>query len=135
MSSTIERKRAKARARAARAAMSAAEEAAINAGIAQDSDNPEWTAADFKRARPAAEVFPEIVAAWRKRRGRGPQKAPTKKLVSLRLDRDVLERFRQTGPGWQGRVNKALRASLPLRPLTLSAARKRASKGDWRASS
>ena len=75
-------------------------------------DIPEWTAADFKRARPAAEVFPEIVAAWRKRRGRGPQKAPTKKLVSLRLDRDVLERFRKTGPGWQGRVNKALRASL-----------------------
>ena len=77
-----------------------------------DLDIPEWTAADFRRARPAAEVFPEIVAAWRKRRGRGPQKAPTKKLVSLRLDRDVLERFRKTGPGWQGRVNKALRASL-----------------------
>jgi len=67
-----------------------------------DLDIPEWTAADFKRARPAAEVFPEIIAAWRKRRGRGPQKAPTKKLVSLRLDRDVLERFRKTGPGWQG---------------------------------
>ena len=80
-----------------------------------DMDIPEWTAADFKRARPAAEVFPEIVAAWRKRRGRGPQKAPTKKLVSLRLDRDVLERFRKTGKGWQGRVNKALRASLPPR--------------------
>ena len=89
-----------------------------------DLDIPEWTAADFRRARPAAEVFPEIVAASRamraqtrerKRRGRGPQKAPTKKLVSLRLDRDVLERFRATGPGWQGRVNRALRKLAPAK--------------------
>lgn len=77
-------------------------------------DIPEWTAADFARARPASEVVPEIVAAWRKRRGRGPQKAPTKKLVSLRIDRDVLARFRRTGKGWQGRVNKALRKAAGL---------------------
>lgn len=79
-----------------------------------DMDIPEWTAADFARARPASEVVPEIVAAGRKRRGRGPQKAPTKKLVSLRIDRDVLARFRRTGKGWQGRVNKALRKAVGL---------------------
>jgi hypothetical protein len=63
MSSTIERKRAKTRARRILAKMDGREEASIDAGIAQDRDNPEWTAADFRRARPASEVFPEIVAA------------------------------------------------------------------------
>ncbi len=113
MSATPERKRAKARAAAALSRLGDEEEAAINAGIAEDVDNPEWTAADFKRARPAAEVAPNIVAAYLKRRG--PQKAPTKNLVSLRLDRDVLERFRKTGRGWQGRMNKALRKAAGLR--------------------
>lgn len=32
-----------------------------------------------------------------------------KELVSLRIDQDVLEHFRQGGPGWQERINEALR--------------------------
>lgn len=36
------------------------EDAAINAGIATDPDNPEWTAEDFARARPASEMLPQI---------------------------------------------------------------------------
>ncbi len=32
-----------------------------------------------------------------------------KELVSLRIDRDVLEHFQETGPGWQDRINEALR--------------------------
>lgn len=32
-----------------------------------------------------------------------------KELVSLRLDRDVIERFQADGPGWQERINAALR--------------------------
>jgi hypothetical protein len=43
-------------------------------------DNPEWTAEDFARAKPFAEVFPELAASIRK--GRGPNKAPTKKLAT-----------------------------------------------------
>ena len=51
----------------------------------------------------------------KRRRGeRGPQKAPTKQLVSLRLDPDVLAHFRETGPGWQGRINAALRKAAGL---------------------
>jgi uncharacterized protein (DUF4415 family) len=87
------------------------EEAAINRGISEDSDNPEWTGANFVNARPASEVAPEIVADYR-RRMRGPQKAPTKKMVALRLDHDVVERLRASGAGWQTRVNEALRAFL-----------------------
>jgi uncharacterized protein (DUF4415 family) len=42
------------------------------------------------------------------RRGR-PKAASTKQQVTLRLDRDVLDRFRETGEGWQSRINEALR--------------------------
>ncbi len=42
-----------------------------------------------------------------------PAKAPVipnaKEMVSLRLDRDVLEHFQADGPGWQDRINAALR--------------------------
>lgn len=34
---------------------------------------------------------------------------PAKEAVSLRIDRDVLERFQEDGPGWQDRINDALR--------------------------
>ena len=77
-----------------------------------DDENPEWTKEDFARARPASEVVPEIVAAYR--RVRGPQKLPTKQLVSLRLDPDVIEHFRARGPGWQARINTTLRKAVGL---------------------
>jgi len=69
----------------------------------------ELTAEDFAAMRPLAEVVPELAEILRKRGERGPQKAPTKQQVTLRLDRDVVDRFRSTGPGWQRRINEALR--------------------------
>lgn len=74
------------------------------------SNNPEWTPADFTKARPFAEVFPELAASIK--RTRGKQKTPTKELVSLRLDRDTLAAYRATGPGWQSRINDALRQAV-----------------------
>jgi uncharacterized protein (DUF4415 family) len=42
-----------------------------------------------------------------------PAAAPSlpgvKEMVSLRLDRDVLDFFQEDGPGWQERINAALR--------------------------
>lgn len=42
-----------------------------------------------------------------------PPKAPAipgvKEIVTLRIDQDVLEYFQQDGPGWQDRINVALR--------------------------
>ena len=32
-----------------------------------------------------------------------------KEMVSLRIDRDVLDYFQEGGPGWQERINAALR--------------------------
>ena len=50
------------------------------------------------------------------RRGkRGPQKAPTKKLVSLRLSPEVIEHFKATGPGWQTRIDATLLESIKRR--------------------
>lgn len=70
-------------------------------------DNPEWTAQDFAKAKPFAAVFPELAASIR--RGRGPNKAPTKKLVSLRLSGQVIEAYKAGGPGWQSRIDADLR--------------------------
>ena len=50
------------------------------------------------------------------RRGkRGPQKAPTKKLVSLRLSAEVSEHFKASGPGWQTRIDSTLLESIKKR--------------------
>ncbi|VCU71239.1 hypothetical protein PIGHUM_03320 [Pigmentiphaga humi] len=74
-----------------------------------DAENPEWSAADFKRARPASEVLPESIQAKLGIRRRGPQKTPTKVPVTIRLSPDVLEKFKARGTGWQSRVDDALR--------------------------
>ena len=42
------------------------------------------------------------------RRGRGPQKAPTKQRITIRLSAEVVEHFRASGEGWQNRVDEAL---------------------------
>ena len=68
------------------------------------SDNPEWTKEDFAKAKPFAEVFPELAASVSRR---GPVKR--KEAVSIRIDIDVLEKLRATGSGWQSRVNEVLR--------------------------
>jgi uncharacterized protein (DUF4415 family) len=38
-----------------------------------------------------------------------PSLPGVKEIVSLRIDQDVLEHFREGGPGWQDRINEALR--------------------------
>jgi len=79
----------------------------IRRAIAEDPDAaPELTEEMMAQARPAEEVFPELVAAYRA--GRGPQKKPTKVPVSIRLDPEVVDYFRAGGEGWQSRINEAL---------------------------
>ncbi len=83
----------KARARAARRAIGAKEDAALTAAAKSDRDNLPLRARDF--------------AAERRVRGR-PKSERTKKLVSLRLDAEVIEAFKAEGPGWQTRINTVL---------------------------
>ena len=73
------------------------------------SDNPEWTDEELRRAKPFAEVFPELAKSIAKR---GRQKAPTKVATSIRLDADVIAALRATGAGWQSRINDILRQAL-----------------------
>lgn len=89
-----------------------------------DPENPEWTAREIRNARPLMEALPkETVEAVRRYRGqRGPQKNPTKEVITLRVDRDVVAAYRATGAGWQTRANEALRAYLGKRPLASRAA-------------
>lgn len=69
------------------------EDAVINAGIAADADTYELPAGEF---------------AQLKRMGR-PRAAVTKERITIRLSREVVERFRATGDGWQTRVDEALK--------------------------
>jgi hypothetical protein len=44
--------------------------------------------------------------------GKSVRQRQTKKAISIRLDVDVIEGFKAGGPGWQARMNKALRQHL-----------------------
>lgn len=50
------------------------------------------------------------------RRTRGPNKNPTKEQVAIRFDREVLVAFRAGGPGWQTRMNSALKEWIAAHP-------------------
>lgn len=76
------------------AAMTDAEDAAITADALADLDNP-----------PADDLL--------RRRGRPPADNP-KLAIKLRLDPDIVERFKAGGPGWQTRMNDALRKAAGL---------------------
>ena len=71
------------------------------------SDSPEITAEEMAKARAFSEVFPELAESAK--RVRGKQKAPTKQLVSLRLDREVIDAFKSKGAGWQSLINETLK--------------------------
>jgi uncharacterized protein (DUF4415 family) len=63
--------------------------------------------------------YAAVRAAWaekRKQRGeRGPQKAPTKTRVTLRLSQEVVRFFKSKGSGWQTRIDDALKAFMRTR--------------------
>ena len=78
-----------------------------------DVDNPEWTAKEVARARPASEVLPELFGvpaakAMLKPRGR-PQAEVVKDRITIRLSPDVTAAFRASGDGWQTRIDAALK--------------------------
>jgi len=78
-------------------------------------DIPELTDAWFDRATLHINGVPV-------RRGR-PRAEKRKTLLSVRLDTDIIDHFRATGPGWQRRINDALRKATEVRRPTKSAAR------------
>ena len=87
------------------------EDTAISVGIARDPDTFELDDAWFARSRPAIEVHPHLVAQSRRRRHK--QEGLSKWEVSIELDIDLLAHFLEAGPGWQERLNDALRQAVP----------------------
>lgn len=86
------------------------EELAVQAMIAADPDNPEITKTQASQLRPFGESMPLLAAALKRGRGRPP--AEIKKVpVKLRIDPATLARFKSGGPGWQTRMNDALRTA------------------------
>ena len=73
--------------------------------------SPALTRAMLESLRPAREVVPDVVRAARGR----PPKPDKKMLITMRLDQDVLEHFRKSGPGWQVRINETLRKAAKLK--------------------
>lgn len=81
-------------------------------------ENPEWTEKDFARAvyfDPPIRLGDIDPAEFEKLMRRGPQKTPTKVPVSIRLSQDVLNHFKSQGPGWQSRIDDALRKVAKLK--------------------
>ncbi len=77
--------------------------------------SPELSDEELASLRPGSEALPpKLFAAltMRKPGQRGPQKSPTKKMITLRVDAAVLEGYRASGDGWQRRMNEVLRAGL-----------------------
>src|SRR5438094_4397846 len=85
-----------------------------------DEENPEWTAEDIAKARPASDVLPALIgdkaAGELLRRSRGRPPKPDRKVnQTLRIDPDVLDAYRRQGKGWQTRINQVLRENMPDR--------------------
>ena len=86
-----------------------------------DDDAPELGAEWFAKARPATQVLEGMFGKsaakemLQPKRGR-PALAQTKEHVNIRLDADVLGAFKETGAGWQTRMNNALRDWLKNHP-------------------
>lgn len=77
-------------------------------------DAPEWADDVFDRAELRhGNVVLQPAAGTLTRRGR-PRLERPKRQVTLRLDGEVVDRFRAEGPGWQSRMNAALRRAVGL---------------------
>lgn len=77
-----------------------------------DQESPEWSADDIKQAMRLSDLAPELQKILQPRKPRGPQKAPVKELISIRLSPDVLHALRARGRGWQAFADETLRKQL-----------------------
>jgi uncharacterized protein (DUF4415 family) len=86
----------------------------IPLNLLDEDDAPELTEAWFRDARPAQTLFTEL---WGEEKAEAFLAANRARLaehsVMLAVDADVVAAFRQTGPGWQERINAALRQAMP----------------------
>lgn len=84
-----------------------------------EADIPEWTDADFARATPFKEMFPEQFAAWERNPG-SPKLVTPKVPTGFRLASDVVDGIKATGKGYNARVERVLREALATGKLDRS---------------
>ncbi len=85
-----------------------------DASRVRDSGDFAWDGSDENERPLTLEEMQAGAAAYRKKRGRPPGGA--KVSTTIRFDCDVLDAFRAAGPGWQSRMNAALRDWLEQHP-------------------
>ena len=90
--------------------------------VDNDGEVRELTAEDIAGFKPAKDALPPalyagLVAMNRRAGVRGPQKAPTKERITIRLSPEVVAKFRATGDGWQTRMDAALKDWLETHQL------------------
>lgn len=85
-----------------------AEEAEVQRVIASDPDNPEITDEQIKGRKTFEEAFPHLAESIRRGRGR-PKLDSAKEAVTLRLDPDVVARFKAQGDDWRTRMAQVLK--------------------------
>lgn len=80
------------------------EDAIITAAAMSDPDAMPYTDEEWTKVKPLVRI------------GR-PKSAVTKERITIRLSRDVVTQFRDTGDGWQTRLDSALRQFITEHPL------------------
>lgn len=76
--------------------------------VKADADNPPTRPEDWDSAI-VSHSAEELRIKLAERRMRGKNKRPRKQQIAIRLSSEVVAYFRATGPGWQTRMNEALR--------------------------
>ena len=66
-------------------------------------ESPPLSAKMLSKMQPVKKAHPNILL-----RVRGPQKRPTKKQLTIRLNQEVVEYFKLQGKGWQTKINEVL---------------------------
>ena len=103
MSAAAEARRlARERAKALIESMTDEEDAALTQAALDDPD-----------AQPVPGTARLVPAEGVRRRPGRPRVPSPKQQITLRIDQDVLERFKATGAGWQGRINEHLKTFDP----------------------
>ena len=89
------------------------EDTIINAGIADDPDTFELDAEWFANALTTEELlaqYPELAGVIPL--SNSSNTAPNSEPVSVKIDADIADHFRNSGAGWERRLNQSLRQTV-----------------------
>ena len=86
----------------------------LEQGVTQSLEQPYKAVADDPENPDMTEAIQQAVA--KKNKGGRPKSANPKVFTGIRLDPDIIERFKAEGKGWQTRINAVLREWVDTHP-------------------